>query len=385
MQSSAKKVQPPDVQPQAPTSESVDTPKPKPNIPYPSRLNNQKLRERDDHEMKKFLQIFRSLHFNLSFSDAGCYNTLPRIDDLFDQLQGSSVYSKIDLRSGYHQLRVPEEDIPKITFRTRYGHYEFQQKRTRGTFEDYLGIAKEGAIIEAIKNWAAPTTQNEVRQFLGLVGYYRSHLLTVSGSRSKLKNCQECRSSSNCFRVRVVKMRFSSSLSLGAVLMQKEKVIAYASRQLKVHKENYMTHDLELGVVGFALILWRHYLYGTKTWLPHFGKLRDLVMHESYKSKYSIHRSSDKMNHDPKQLYWWPYMKAEIAIYVSKCLTCSKFKAECQKPSGLLQQPEIPVGDIQLIGPQIIRETTEKIVQIRNRLQATRSRQKRYADIRCKP
>ncbi|GJV61628.1 putative reverse transcriptase domain-containing protein [Tanacetum coccineum] len=79
-----------------------------------------------------------------------------------------------------------------------------------------------------------------------------------------------------------------------------------------------------------------------RIWLPLFGGLRDLIMHESHKSKYSIHPGSDKMYQDLKKLYWWPNMKAEIATYVSKCLTCAKVKAEHQKPSGLLQQPEIP-------------------------------------------
>ncbi|GJT32237.1 putative reverse transcriptase domain-containing protein [Tanacetum coccineum] len=79
-----------------------------------------------------------------------------------------------------------------------------------------------------------------------------------------------------------------------------------------------------------------------RIWLPMFGGLRDLIMHESHKSKYSIHPGSDKMYQDLKKLYWWPNMKAEIATYVSKCLTCAKVKAEHQKPSGLLQQPEIP-------------------------------------------
>ncbi|GJS29856.1 putative reverse transcriptase domain-containing protein [Tanacetum coccineum] len=80
-----------------------------------------------------------------------------------------------------------------------------------------------------------------------------------------------------------------------------------------------------------------------RIWLPLFGGLRDLIMLESHKSKYSIHPGSDKMYHDLKKLYWWPNMKADIATYVSKCLTCAKVKAEHQKPSGLLQQPEIPV------------------------------------------
>ncbi|GJU27778.1 putative reverse transcriptase domain-containing protein [Tanacetum coccineum] len=67
-----------------------------------------------------------------------------------------------------------------------------------------------------------------------------------------------------------------------------------------------------------------------------------LIMHESHKSKYSIHPGSDKMYQDLKKLYWWPNMKAEIATYVRKCMTCAKVKAEYQKPSGLLVQPKIP-------------------------------------------
>ncbi|GKB52372.1 reverse transcriptase domain-containing protein [Tanacetum coccineum] len=124
----------------------------------------------------------------------------------------------------------------------------------------------------------------------------------------------------------------ASHKGLGVVLMQNEKMIAYASHQLKIHKKNYITHDMELGAVVFALKIWRHYLYRTKT----------LIMHESHKSKYFVHPSSDKMYQDIKKLYWWPNMKADIATYVSKCLTCLKVKAEHQKPAGLLVQPEIP-------------------------------------------
>ncbi|GJY51130.1 putative reverse transcriptase domain-containing protein [Tanacetum coccineum] len=156
----------------------------------------------------------------------------------------------------------------------------------------------------------------------------------------------------------------ASHKGLGVVLMQNEKVIAYASRQLKIHEKNYMTYDLELGAVVFALKIWRHYLYGTndydyeiryhpgkanvvadalsRSWLPCYGDLRALIMHESHKSKYFVHSGSDKVYQDMKKLYWWPNMKADIATYVSKCLKCLNVKAEHQKPSGLLVQPEIP-------------------------------------------
>ncbi|GKB09574.1 putative reverse transcriptase domain-containing protein [Tanacetum coccineum] len=79
-----------------------------------------------------------------------------------------------------------------------------------------------------------------------------------------------------------------------------------------------------------------------RSWVPRFGGLKEMIMDESHKSKYSIHPGSDKMYHDLKKLYWWPNMKAEIATFVSKCLTCAKVKAEYQKPSGLLVQNEIP-------------------------------------------
>ncbi|GJV06379.1 putative reverse transcriptase domain-containing protein [Tanacetum coccineum] len=79
-----------------------------------------------------------------------------------------------------------------------------------------------------------------------------------------------------------------------------------------------------------------------KSWLPCYGDLRTVIMHESHKSKYSIHPSSDKMYQDMKKLYWWPNMKADIATYISKCLTCAKVRVEHQRPSGLLVQPEIP-------------------------------------------
>ncbi|GJY07249.1 putative reverse transcriptase domain-containing protein [Tanacetum coccineum] len=298
---------------------------------------------------------------------------LPRIDDLFDQLQGSSVYSKIDLRSGYHQLRIREEDIPITTFRTRYGHYEFQvmpfgltnapavfmdlmnrvckpyldkfvivfiddiliysknkeehgkhlktilnllrgeklyakfskcdfwldSVQFLGHVIDSNGVHVDPAKIEAIKNWAAPTTptecgedEEEAFQTLKLKLYSAPILSLPEGSEDFVVYCD------------------ASPKGFGVVLMQREKVIAYASRQLRKNEENYTTHDLELGVVVFALRLWRHYL---------------------------------------SPIYW------------------------------------SEVGDVQLMRPEMILETTKMIVQIKNRLLATCSRQKSYAGVRRKP
>ncbi|GJZ63073.1 putative reverse transcriptase domain-containing protein [Tanacetum coccineum] len=343
-----------------------------------------------------------------------------------------------------------------------------------------------------------------------------------------------------------------SHKGLGAVLMQREKVIAYASCQLKIHEKNYTTHDLEHGAIVFSLKLWRYYLYRTKctvftdhkslqhilnqkelnmrqhrwlellsdydckiryhprkandvidalirkerepplrvralvmtiglnlhkqildaqteaqkpeniknedvggmlvenskdpeklrteklepradgtlcfngrSWLPCYGDLRTVIMHESHKSKYSIHPGSNKMYQDMKKLYWWPNMKATIATYVSKwtkredysnieymsaCLRqfgkgwvnhlplvefsynnnyhasikAALFEAlygrKCRSPVCWSEVPEV-----QLAGPEIVQETTEKIVQIKQRMQTARDRQKSYADLKHKP
>ncbi|GJY09345.1 putative reverse transcriptase domain-containing protein [Tanacetum coccineum] len=155
----------------------------------------------------------------------------------------SSVYSKIDLRPDYHQLRVRDKDIPKTAFKTRYGHYEFQVMP--------FGLTNVHAIFMDLMNrknkkyiWGE--NQESAFQLLKQKLCEAPILALPEGNDDFVVYCD------------------ASHQGLGAVLMQREKVIAYASRQLKPNEENYTTHDLELGAVVFALKIWRHYLYGTK-------------------------------------------------------------------------------------------------------------------------
>jgi hypothetical protein len=288
---------------------------------------------------------------------------LPRIDDLFDQLQGSSIYSKIDLRTGYHQLRIRPTDVEKTAFRTRYGHYEYMvmpfgltnapaafmdmmqrvfhdlldstvvvfiddiliYSRSREEHEVHLrivlqrlrdhqlfakfskcefwlekvaflghvilgeGLAVDSEKIRAVTDWKRPETVTEIRSFLGLAGYYRRFVLGFSQLAAPLtkllhkgvkfewgapqdQSFEELKNrlvTAPVLAMPITDEEYTvytdaSGSGLGCVLMQKDHVIAYASRQLRSHEQNYPTHDLELAAVIFALKIWRHYLYGVK-------------------------------------------------------------------------------------------------------------------------
>ncbi|GJZ62402.1 putative reverse transcriptase domain-containing protein [Tanacetum coccineum] len=411
--------------------------------------------------------------------------------ELSEQLKELSDKGFIRPRKQEHEehLKLILELLKKEELYAKFSKCEFWIPKVQflGHVIDSKGIHVDPAKIESIKDWASPKSPTEIRQFLGLAGYYRRFIegfskiakpmtkLTQKKVKFEWGDKQEA-----AFQLApilalpegsedFIAYCDASKKGLGAVLMQREKVIAYASRQLKIHEKNYTTHDLELGAVVFALKIWRHYLYGTKcmvftdhkslqhilnqkelnmrqrrwlellsdydceiryhpgkanvvadalsrkerdqplrvralvmtigldlpkqilnaqtearkpeniknedvggmlvenaknpeairteklepradgtlclngrSWLPCYGDLRTVIMHESHKSKYSIHPGSDKMYQDMKKLYWWPNMKADIATYVSKCLTCAKVKAEHQRPSGLLVQPKIP-------------------------------------------
>ncbi|GJW54835.1 reverse transcriptase domain-containing protein [Tanacetum coccineum] len=350
---------------------------------------------------------------------------LPRIDDLFDQLQRSQFFLKIDLRSGYHQLRVHEDDILKTTFRTRYGHFEFTVMpfgltNTPAVFMDLMNrvcrlyldkfvkvfidniliysktqeehLEHLRLVLELLKKEKLYDKFSKCKFWLREVQFLR-HVINSNGihvdpSKIKaVKNWKALRTPSECktfdwdeeqenaFQTLKDKLCNApvlalpdrpeyfvvycdaSGLGLGCVLMEIGKVIADASRQLKIHKKNYTTHDLELGAVAFTLKICRHYLYGTKSviytdhkslqhifsqkelnmrqhrWIELFsdydcetcyqhgkanvvadalsrkerkeavdesGDVRTLIMDEAHKSKYSIHPGADKMYYDLK-------------------------------------------------------------------------------------
>ncbi|KAA0050678.1 pol protein [Cucumis melo var. makuwa] len=346
------------------------------------------------------------------------------------------MFSKIDLQSGYHQLRIKDNDVTKTTFRSRYGHYEFivmsfwfdecsgsvhgfdelkveHEKHLRMVLETlranklYAKFSKSK--IEAVTNWPRPSTVSEVHSFLGLAGYHRrfvENFFRIATPLTQLTRkgapfvwSKACEDSFQNLKQKLVTAPVltvpdgsrsfviyndASKKGLGCVLMQQGKVVAYASRQLKSHEQNYPTHDLEMAAKELNmrqqrwLELVKDYdceiLYhpdkanvvadALSIKLSHSAALitRQAPLHRDFERAeiavsvgQSLHTeagqaiefsiSSDgstKMYEDLKWVYWWRNMKREVAEFVSKCLLCQQVKAPRQKPAGLLQPLSVP-------------------------------------------
>ncbi|GKF48860.1 putative reverse transcriptase domain-containing protein, partial [Tanacetum coccineum] len=241
------------------------------------------------------------------------------------------IYSKNKQEHEDH-LKLILELLKKEELYAKFSKCEFFIPKVQflGHVIDSKGIHVDPANIESIKDWASPKSPTEIHQFLGLAGYYRRFIegfSKIAKPMTKLTHKSAPILALPEGSEDFIAYYDASKNGLGIVLMQREKVIAYASRQLKIHEKNYTTHDLELGAVVFALKIWRHYLYGTKctvftdhqslqhilnqkelnmrqrhwleflsdhadgilcyngrSWLPCYGDLRTMIMHESYKS-----------------------------------------------------------------------------------------------------
>ncbi|GKC80004.1 putative reverse transcriptase domain-containing protein [Tanacetum coccineum] len=367
---------------------------------------------------------------------------------------------------GFIRLSTSPWGAPVLFFKKKDGSFRMCIDY-REHLIDSQGLHVDPAKIEAVKNWTSPTTPTEIRQFLGLADQESAFQLL------KQKLCEApilaLPEGNNDFVVYCD----ASHQGLGAVLMQREKVIAYASRQLKPNEENYTTHDLELGAVH--ILDQKELNMRQRRWLELLADYDCEIRYHPRKANVVADALSQKERIKPLQE---ENIKAENLRGIDKALEirsdgtrCIKnqswlplfVKAECQKPSDLLVQSEIPmwkweritmnfitklpktsnrhdriwvivnrltksahfiptretesmetltsyhasikappfealygrkcrspvcwaeVGDVQLTGPEIIHETTEKIVQIRQRLQAARDRQRSYANIRRKP
>ncbi|GJS29956.1 putative reverse transcriptase domain-containing protein [Tanacetum coccineum] len=350
---------------------------------------------------------------------------LSRIDDLFDQLQGARYFSKIDLWSGYHQLRVHEDDIPKTAFRTRYGHFEFTVMAFRLTnapavLMDLMNRVCKPYLdkfvivfIDDILIYSKSKEEHEVHLRLVL------ELLKKEKLYAKFSKCKANVVADALSRKERVKPRRVRAMAMTIQPGVRGMILAAQSEAFK--QENVLVERLH----GLDQQMERKkdesLYFMDRIWVSLVGGVRTIIMDEAHKTRYFVHPWADKMYHDLRDMYWWPGMKRDIATYISKCLTCSKVKAEHQRPSvqkalgtrldmstayhpqtdgqsertiqtldDMLRACVIDFGgnwDVYLPLAEFSydNKTTDKVVLIKEKLKAARDRQKHYADNRRKP
>nr|GFA31922.1 transposon Ty3-I Gag-Pol polyprotein [Tanacetum cinerariifolium] len=271
------------------------------------------------------------------------------------------IYSRSEEEHEAH-LKTILDLLKKEELYAKFSKCEFWLKELQflGHVVNKEGIHVDPSKVESIKNRKTPESPSEIRSFLGLAGYYRRFIKNFSKIAKPLTQLTQKNKAyvwgdkqEEAFCILKEKLCNAPVLTLpdgpndfvvycdasnqgfGCVLMQRGK--GEASKDLKAPAkwlrglERHFEKRDDNGVYFFD-----------RVWIPSVGGIRKLIMDEAHTSRYSIHPGADKMYYDLRDLYWWPGMKRDIVEYVSKCLTCSKIKVEHQKPSGVLQQSEIP-------------------------------------------
>ncbi|GJV66095.1 putative reverse transcriptase domain-containing protein [Tanacetum coccineum] len=302
--------------------------------------------------------------------DSGRYQTLSLLQET-----PNTPYRRLSIRQHEEHLKLILELLKKEELYAKFSKCDFWIPKVQflGHMVNNKGIHVDPAKIESIKDWESPKSLTEIRQFLSLVGYDQRFIegfSKIAKSMNKLtqKKFKFDWGDKQEAAFQLLKEKLYSAPIL-ALLERAENFIIYCDdlhkglgvvlildlpkQILEARTEERKPKNLGVEGVGGMLIenlresdnhrkekleprADRTLCLNNRSWFPCYGDLRTLIMHESYKSKYSIYPGSDKMYQDMKKLYWWPNMKADIATYVSKCLTCLKVKAEHQKPSDRL-------------------------------------------------
>nr|GEX01411.1 hypothetical protein [Tanacetum cinerariifolium] len=243
---------------------------------------------------------------------------LPRIDDLFDQLQRLQFCSKIDLRSGYHQLRVHEDGISKTTFRTRYGHFEFTVMpfgltNPSAVFTDLMNIVcrpylDKFVIVFIDDILISYKTQEEHVEHLRLV----LELLKKERQYAKFSMCE--------FWLREVQfLRHvinGNGIHVDPSKIEAVNVVADALSRKEMNEAVDESAGLQKGLDEMIELRSDGTLYYMdRIWVPLNGDVRTPIMDEAHKSRYSVHLGADKTYYDLIDRYWWPGMKKDVAVY----------------------------------------------------------------------